>query len=100
MTRAATYARCVRKQWLTRRGIGLTVEFVVLSAGCIAACWWQVTRALAGNGLSWFYSFEWPAFVVLGAWGWWHLIHEDPEVYQARKQRPPEWDRPRNEPNP
>jgi hypothetical protein len=29
---------------------------------------------------------------VLAIFAWWHLIHEDPEAYRARKQRPPEWD--------
>jgi len=90
----------VRKRWLSRRAIVLHVELVVLASGCLAAGWWQVTRALAGNGLSWFYSFEWPAFVVLGAWGWWHLIHEDPEAYRARKQRPPEWELHKGKPGP
>jgi hypothetical protein len=82
----------VRKRWLTRRAIVLHVEFVVLASGCLVAGWWQATRALAGNGLSWFYSIEWPALALLGAWGWWHLIHEDPDAYVARKQRPPEWE--------
>jgi len=70
----------------------LHVELVVIVAGCIAAGVWQLTRALAGNGLSWFYSFEWPFFAGIAIWGWWHLLHEDPEAYEARKQRPPEWD--------
>ena len=82
----------MRKRWLSRRAIVFHVEFVVLASGCLVAGWWQVTRALAGNGLSWFYSFEWPVLAGLGAWGWWHLIHEDLEVYQTRKQRPPEWE--------
>jgi len=51
-----------------------------------------VTRALTGNGLSWVYSAEWPGFAILALLGWWHLIHEDPEAYRARKQRPAEWD--------
>jgi len=55
----------------------LGVLFVVL--GCLAAAWWQATRALGGNGLSWFYTFEWPVFAVIALAAWWHLIHEDPE---------------------
>ncbi len=51
-----------------------------------------MTRALGGNGLSWVYSAEWPGFAILAILAWWHLIHEDPEAYRARKQRPPEWD--------
>jgi hypothetical protein len=82
----------VRKRWLSRRAIVLHVEFVLIASGCLVAGWWQVNRALGGNGLSWFYSFEWPIFAGLAAWGWWHLLHEDPGAYQARKQRPPEWE--------
>ena len=51
-----------------------------------------MTRALTGNGLSWVYSAEWPGFALLAILAWWHLIHEDPEEYRARKQRPAEWD--------
>ena len=51
-----------------------------MAAGCAAATWWQAGRALSGNGLSWFYTFEWPVFAGIAIAGWWHLIHEDPEV--------------------
>ena len=84
----------MRQRWLSRRAILLHCEFWLIVLGCLAAGWWQVTRALGGNGLSWFYSVEWPAFAVLAIAGWWHLIHEDPEAYRARKQRPAEWDAP------
>jgi hypothetical protein len=53
----------------------------------VAAGWWQATRALAGNGLSWVYSVEWPVFALLAVAGWWYLIHEDPEAYRARTRR-------------
>ena len=84
----------MRKRWFSRRALLLHVEFWLLALGCLAAGWWQVTRALGGNGLSWFYSIEWPAFALLAVWGWWHLIHEDPEAYEARKHPPPDWDAP------
>ena len=51
------------------------------------AGWWQATRALGGNGLSWVYSVEWPLFALLAIWGWWHLVHEDPEAYRLRRLR-------------
>jgi hypothetical protein len=82
----------VRTRWFSRRAFLLHSEFLLLVAGCLAATWWQLTRALAGNGLSWFYTVEWPAFACLGIFGWWHLIHEDAEAYRARKHPPPEWD--------
>jgi hypothetical protein len=41
---------------------------------------------------SWFYTVELPGFAIFTIAGWWHLIHEDPEAYRARKQRPAECD--------
>jgi len=35
---------------------------------------------------------EWPGFAVFAIAGWWHLIHEDPEVRRARKQGTAEWE--------
>ena len=31
---------------------------------------WQLHRALAGNALSWAYTFEWPIFALMGAVFW------------------------------
>jgi hypothetical protein len=31
---------------------------------------------LGGNGLSWAYVFEWPAFAVYAVYMWWRLIHD------------------------
>lgn len=45
---------------------------------CGVACYWQVTVALAGDGLGWLYSVEWPAFGIFGIVVWWNLIHDDP----------------------
>jgi hypothetical protein len=61
---------------------------VAIVSGCVLAAWWQATRALGGNGLSWLYTVEWPIFAVLAIAGWWQLVHEDPEAYQARKSSP------------
>ena len=74
-------------RWLTRRALLLHLEVAVVAPGCVIAGWWQATRALAGNGLSWVYSVEWPLFALLAIWGWWHLIHEDPEAYRLRKMQ-------------
>jgi hypothetical protein len=82
----------VRQRWFSRRALLLHLTVALVAPGCLLAAWWQATRALGGNSLSWFYSVEWPVFAVLAVVAWWHLIHEDPEAYRARKQRPPEWD--------
>jgi hypothetical protein len=55
----------------------LTAAVVV--PGCIALCWWQVTRALSGNSLSWAYVFEWPIFAGYAVFMWWKLIHDHPD---------------------
>lgn len=64
------------------------MAMVVVVAGCAFAAWWQATRALGGNTLSWAYTVEWPIFGIIAIGGWWQLIHEDPEAYKARKNRP------------
>jgi hypothetical protein len=55
--------------------------------GCLIAGWWQVNRAFDGNGLSYLYSVEWPVFAIVGVWGWWMLIHTDPETVGRRAQQ-------------
>ena len=52
-----------------------------------SATWWQANRALGGNGLSWFYTFEWPIFAGIAVAAWWHLIHEDPEDRPRGRER-------------
>ena len=79
----------VRKRWFSRRALLLHLEFSLLAAGCLLAGWWQATRALGGNGLSWFYALEWPAFALIALAAWWHLVHEDAETRAIRKRRTP-----------
>ena len=43
----------------------------------LALCWWQVTRAVGGNTLSWAYVFEWPIFAGYVVYMWWRLLHEE-----------------------
>jgi hypothetical protein len=45
----------------------LTVVLVVAFA---ALAWWQISRALAGNTLSWAYAFEWPIFAGFTIFLW------------------------------
>jgi integral membrane protein len=86
-SRAVTRIGNLQKRWLSRRALLLHFEVLIVAPGCVVAGWWQATRALAGNGLSWVYSVEWPLFALLAVWGWWHLIHEDPEAYRKRRMR-------------
>jgi hypothetical protein len=77
-------SRAVR-QWVTPRSLLLHLAFLVIAAGCLTAAWWQIHRAMAGNTLSYLYSVEWPAFVVVAGIGWWQMFHDTPEDIAARK---------------
>ena len=70
----------VRKRWLSRRAIFLHLGFLLFVPVCVAATWWQITRAEDGNGLSFLYSFEWPAFAIIGVYFWWMFLHTDYET--------------------
>lgn len=75
------------QRWLSRRAVTLHVSVLFWVPMCLVAGWWQVTRALDGNGLSYLYSVEWPIFAVVGVLAWWSLVHTDPETVGARAQR-------------
>ena len=77
----------MRARWLSRRALALHLAVVLWVPICLMAGWWQVTRALDGNGLSYLYSAEWPAFALIGMLVWWVQIHTDPESVGARAQR-------------
>ncbi|MCU1495406.1 MAG: hypothetical protein JWO62_3170 [Acidimicrobiaceae bacterium] len=62
--------------WLSPRALGLHVALLVCVPGFLWLGWWQLHRALAGNGLSWAYTFEWPFFCVYAAFMWWKLVHD------------------------
>jgi hypothetical protein len=63
----------------------LHLAFLVIVAGCSIAAWWQVHRAMAGNTLSYLYSVEWPALIVVAGIGWWQMFHDTPEDIAQRK---------------
>lgn len=92
-SRAATEAdrrermKRLRERWLSRRALLLHAEVLIVAPGCGLAGWWQATSALAGNQLSWVYSVEWPIFGLIAIYAWWHLVHEDPAAYEARRRR-------------
>lgn len=72
--------------WLSPRALLLHLALVVVAGGCLLAGWWQLHRALAGNGLSWFYTFEWPIFAGFAGFGWWQLLHDTNEDRLLRRQ--------------
>jgi len=44
---------------------------------CLAAGWFELTRALGGNPLSWAYVVEWPLIAGVGCYMWWRLVREE-----------------------
>ena len=56
------------------------MALIVFVPGCVALTWWQASRALSGNTLSWVYTFEWPIFAAYAVFMWWKLLHEEAEA--------------------
>ncbi len=77
----------MRSRWMTSRALGYTALMLLWVAGCLLAGWWQATRALDGNALSYVYSVEWPVFAIAGTFGWWALIHTTPATAEQKAER-------------
>jgi hypothetical protein len=45
---------------------------------CLAAGWFELTRALGGREIAWVYAFEWPLYAVVGVYMWWRIWHHTP----------------------
>jgi hypothetical protein len=74
----------VRQRWFSRRAVLLSTATFIAVPACLLAGWWQATRALDGNPLSYLYSVEWPAFALIAVYFWWILIHTDYEKAGAK----------------
>ncbi|MDR2986461.1 MAG: hypothetical protein LBV34_16635 [Nocardiopsaceae bacterium] len=71
---------------LTPRWLGWHLFAVVAVVGM---CWlgkWQFDRAMAGNTLSWAYTFEWPIFAIFGIVFWVKTIKD--ELHPAPEKPP------------
>ncbi len=68
-----------KKVWLSRRAIKLHVVILIVVPAFLALCFWQISRALGGNTLSWAYVFEWPLFACYAVYMWWRFVHEAAE---------------------
>jgi hypothetical protein len=84
-TREGTESRSVawetvRSVWTSGRAVSLHVALIFFVPACVALTWWQVSRALDGNTLSWVYTFEWPIFAAYATYMWWKLVHDDPAL--------------------
>lgn len=80
-------------------GALLATVLVVTVAGCAAATWWQVRRAMEGNILSDFYCFAWPFYGCYAVVIWRKLRRGQPAAAsppaQTSADRPPAAGEPR-----
>ena len=74
----------MRQRWFSRRAILAHLGLVVFVPLCFLAAWWQATRAMSGNDLSWLYATEWPGIAAFAGYVWWSLVHDDPDTVGAR----------------
>ncbi len=90
-------------RYLTPRCMGMHLTLLVLLPAFAWLTWWQLSRALGGNTLSWAYTFEWPLFAGYAVYMWWQLIHDQTTAVTRRAlpsgsepgsdagHRPPGW---------
>jgi hypothetical protein len=64
--------------WLVRH-----LVMVVLVTGFLALGWWQISRAAAGNTISWAYAFEWPLFAGFVVFIWVREIQQELRPHRA-----------------
>ncbi|BCJ60616.1 hypothetical protein [Micromonospora endophytica] len=73
--------------WIARH-----VAMVVLVTSFLGLGWWQVSRAAAGNAISWGYAVEWPIFAGFVVFVWWrevrHTVREGPAADADRGTNP------------
>ena len=74
--RCASVLTSVSLVWWSRRALFLHATLAVLLPGFGTLAWWQTSRALDGNTLSWVYAFEWPFFAAYAVFMWWKILHE------------------------
>src|SRR5436853_7176204 len=49
---------------------------IVLVPTMAGLTWWQASRALSGNALSYVYAFEWPILAGVVVYMWWDMLHD------------------------
>jgi hypothetical protein len=73
---------------ITPRWLGWHVLMVVSFWGMLWLGDWQFHRALAGNGLSWAYTFEWPLFAVFAVVFWVKTIRDEFRIRRGEMPDP------------
>ncbi|HYN93895.1 MAG TPA: hypothetical protein VES42_08605, partial [Pilimelia sp.] len=64
--------RLLTPAWLLRHGLAAALIGAFAALG-----WWQIRRAVSGNGLSWAYAVEWPVFAAFVAFLWWREVRHE-----------------------
>ena len=77
---------------ITPRWLGWHLLMVVSFWGMLWLGDWQLHRALAGNGLSWAYTFEWPLFAGFIVVFWVKTIRDEFRIKRGGGQDPAEAD--------
>jgi hypothetical protein len=90
MEESRTRSPALRTPWLTGKALRLHATLIVVVFGCLAAGGFELSRALAGNRLSWVYVFEWPFFAGFSVVVWWRLLHGDDPAGPASAPHPPQ----------
>ena len=70
------------------RWLGWHVLMVVAFWGMLWLGDWQFHRALAGNGLSWAYTFEWPLFAIFAVVFWVKTIRDEFRIRRGEMPDP------------
>ena len=80
--------RLLTPAWLVRHGLAAALVGAFLGLG-----WWQISRAAAGNALSWAYAIEWPVFAGFVVFLWWRevrwALRSDRATRRGRKASAP-----------
>jgi hypothetical protein len=75
---------------ISPRWIGWHLLMVGSVVGMLWLGDWQLRRAMAGNGLSWAYTFEWPIFSVMVIVFWGKTIRDEFHILARGEQEPSE----------